>query len=199
MKFLFILLIILPITIFSQNFVPNSSFEDTLWCPTNHAQINAASHWFSPIGGGGGSSEFFHICNCILPALPGYSPGSVCVPNNHFGYQHPHTGNAYSGIVCFWDTTWEYRENIEVKLTNVINPTRTYYTEFYVSLSDKSGWGISNIGAYFSKYKLTDCGYCPGIMNLIPHIEYSGFPIIDTMNWVKISGYFKPEDEGTKF
>jgi len=46
---------------------------------------------------------------------------------------------------------------------------------------------------------LTYAGHHPAMLSLIPHIEYSGSPINDTLNWVKVSGYFKPDDEGTKY
>jgi len=53
MKKILLFLIFLNIfsILYSQNLVPNSSFEDTLWCPFNTMQINAANHWFAPGGG----------------------------------------------------------------------------------------------------------------------------------------------------
>ena len=64
MKWLLIIIfIVLQIFSIAQNLVPNPSFEDTLWCPYNTGQINVARHWFAPdYGGGGGSSELFHVC-----------------------------------------------------------------------------------------------------------------------------------------
>ena len=193
----FIIVLNIPVFIFSQNFVPNPSFEDTLWCPYNTGQINAANHWSAP-GGGGGSSELFHVCNNY--PNPPWSTGIVGIPDNFEGYQYARTGNAYAGCGFYtYTTSLEYRENIVVQLINCLNPNKTYYAEFYVSLSDISAYGIKNIGAYFSKNMLNYAGHHPYMMNLTPHIEYSGSPIIDTMNWVKVSGYFKPDDEGTQY
>ncbi len=193
---LILILILIALYSNSQNLVPNPSFEDTLWCPLNHGQINASSHWFSPIGGG--SSEFFHECNNY--PHPPWSTGIVGVPDNSFGYQYSRTGNAYAGFIFYdYTTSLEYRENIEVQLINVLNPNRTYYAEFYVSLCNISAYGIKNVGAYFSTNMLNYPGNHTAMMSLTPHIEYSGSPIIDTLNWVKVSGYFKPDDEGTKY
>ncbi|MCF8296440.1 MAG: T9SS type A sorting domain-containing protein [Saprospiraceae bacterium] len=193
MKIITIILIVLPIGIIAQNLVPNPSFEDTLWCPYNTGQINAANHWFAP---GGGASELFHECNNY--PHPPWSTGIVGVPKNAAGYQYAHTGSAYAGFM-FYTQGEGTRENIEVQLTNVINPNTTYYAEFYVSLCNNSAYGITNVGAYFSTNMLTYAGHHPAMLNLTPYIEYSGSPIIDTMNWVKVSGYFKPDDEGTKY
>ena len=195
MRKLIFILLLFPISLFAQNLVPNPSFEDTLWCPYNTGQINAAHHWFSPMNSSGGSSELFHECN-----NPPSSTGIVGVPSNPFGYHYARTGNTYAGFIFYtYTTSLETRENIEIQLINGINPTRTYYTEFYVSLSNKSAYAISNIGAYFSKNKISGLGHSPSIMNLTPHIEYSGTPITDTMNWVKVSGYFKVQEDGVQY
>lgn len=189
------LFIFCTIQISGQNLVPNPSFEDTLWCPYNDGQINAAKHWFSPWGGGG-SSELFHECNNY--PHPPWSTGIVGVPKNPPGFQYARTGIAYAGFIFFIDGG-ETRENIAVQLTNGLNPTRTYYVEYYVSLSNRASWGITNVGAYFSRTMFTYAGHHPYVMNLTPQIEYSGPPIIDTLNWVKVSGYFKPQEDGVKY
>ena len=144
----------------------------------------------------GGSSELFHECNNY--PHPPWSTGIVGVPKNSAGYQYARTGNAYAGIT-FYTLGEGLRENIEVQLINCLNPNRTYYAEFYVSLCNNSSYGIKNVGAYFSNNMLTYAGHHPAMLSLIPHIEYSGSPINDTLNWVKVSGYFKPDDEGTKY
>ncbi|MCF8296442.1 MAG: T9SS type A sorting domain-containing protein [Saprospiraceae bacterium] len=143
--------------------------------------------------GGGGASELFHECNNY--PHPPWSTGIVGIPKNFNGYQYARTGNAYAGFMFYtYTTSLETREYISVELINSLNPVRTYYAEFYVSLCNISAYGIKNVGAYFGKnipsYNVP-LGYA--------HIEYSGSPIIDTMNWIKVSGYFKPDDEGTKY
>jgi len=38
--------------VISQNFVRNWNFEDTISCPTGREQLNKATYWFTPRGGG---------------------------------------------------------------------------------------------------------------------------------------------------
>ena len=122
----------------------------------------------------GGSSELFHECNNY--PHPPWSTGIVGVPKNSAGYQYARTGNAYAGIT-FYTLGEGLRENIEVQLINCLNPNRTYYAEFYVSLCNNSSYGIKNVGAYFSNNMLTYAGHHPAMLSLIPHIEYSGSPL----------------------
>ena len=196
MRKLIFILFFIPISLFTQNLVPNPSFDDTLWCPYNTAQINAANHWFSPMNSSGGSSELFHSCNNY--PHPPWSTGIVGMPKNPIGYQNARNGDAYGGFILYQGTP-ETRENIEVQLITSLNPARTYYAEFYVSLANNSSCGIQQVGSHFSKNKIAGLGHSQSIMNLIPQIEYSGSPIIDTLNWVKVSGYFKVQEDGVQY
>ena len=71
--------------LFSQNLVPNPSFEDTVQCPIGYSEINYSLGWYSPTQG---TPDFFDSC--------GYS--SVSVPQNAFGWEPAKTGVAYIGI-----------------------------------------------------------------------------------------------------
>ena len=193
---LFGLFAILNLSSFSQNLVPNPSFEDSIYGTIESnvgTNIDFAEHWFTPRGGGG-SSDWF------LKAL--YNQFAFAIPKNVYGYQFAKTGNHYAGIhVGDCPTCYPYREYIEIGLTQSINPARTYYLEFYVCLAERTTYAISNFGVLFSNDSIWTndiwMGNQPKIHKL--HFEYSGQPIIDTMNWTKISGYFKTNDEGYKF
>ena len=171
------------------NLVPNPSFEFALDC--TGAEITRAFPWFAPAT----SSDYFNACF--------YSPfffpcGGGGVPNNNFGYQFAHTGQAYAGIsLC--EPGWPnggYREYIEVKLLDTLKINTLYCVEFWVSLTRFCQYplpiGIDAIGAYFSNDTLK---YLDGdtiqVFNVIPQIQNPEWNIItDTTNWVKISGWF---------
>lgn len=176
---------------FSQNLVRNWSFEDTISCPTLGGQIDKSRHWFTTRGGGG-SSELFNPCNYNSITAPGF----VGIPANSAGYQMPFFGNSYAGISTYFNNS-ETREYIETKLSRVLEPTVNYYIEFWVSLSNESNFAIENIGAYFSTDTLR---YSSNITTLIDaQVENNTGIISDTLNWVKVSGYFKPPNEGYQF
>jgi hypothetical protein len=107
----------------------------------------------------------------------------------------PRTGKAYAGFSPLYNTwSWD-REYIEGGLTEALNPLRTYYVEFWVSLANAKGIAISNIGVHFSK----DTVWGFYLAHLDAHVEWQGPPITDTLNWVKISGYYRANEDGVRF
>src|SRR6185295_11530904 len=92
-RFIFLLFSIPLIRIeqsFSQNLVPNPSFENYSTCPNDLKQIYFAFPWFQP-NTYLNAVDYFNSCT---------SNSSIDIPNNWAGYQCPHTGLAYSGISC---------------------------------------------------------------------------------------------------
>ena len=116
---------------FSQNLVPNPSFEDTLNCPTNQAQIYNAPPWFQPTAN---TPDYFHPCSGTF----------IGVPQNWHGYQFARTATAYAGFGCQY-SSMNGREYIESKLLDSLLAGKKYCVEFYVSLSDSSTVAVSNI------------------------------------------------------
>jgi len=185
---LFVLNLFLHDLAFSQNLVPNPSFEIITNCPTANSQIYFAPPWFQPayfIGGNttsGSSTDLFNSC------APINSLTGISVPINALGYQLARTGIGYAG---FWSSisTFNEREYIEVPLSYTLVTNRTYCVEFYVSLASVSQHAISNIGAYFSNDSLLTLS--SSIDTIVPQIEnLLGNIITDTANWVLVSGSF---------
>jgi hypothetical protein len=109
------------------------------------------------------------------------------VPNNNFGVSYPKNGNAYIGLGLL-NMPYETKEYIYQHLTNPLIAGKTYYTSFFLSKSDRSRIATEKIGAWFSAV----VPVAPGntYVTAIPQIEnHSGF-LTDTVNWVKIEGYF---------
>ena len=139
---------------FSQNLVPNPSFEIISSCPTSEGQINYATPWFSPTFYASiPMSDEFDTCE------PQWPNGAIGVPLNGKGYQFPRTGNAYAGIYVFADYE-QGREYISVKLISPIVAGKKYCIGFYVSLCNfgdtlfepnlGSTYAIDRLGAYLS-------------------------------------------------
>lgn len=191
------------------NLVPNHSFESMIICPSTFGQLyHRCDSWYTPISvmnlippmpystaDSSGSSDYFNSCNS----------GIVSTPINSPGFQIPRSGIAYSGIaVVNNDTLYQYyyqfREYIEVKLNNALNPNREYCGEFYYSMAELPNMGsparyeMVNLGMLFTD---TIVKRASGINNnqpqniyTTPQISATMGPNKDTINWIKVSGTF---------
>jgi gliding motility-associated-like protein len=164
----------------SQNLVYNGSFEQYIYCPDAGGQINRAKYWFSANNGLGGSEEYYNACD---------NPGMCGVPKNYLGgYQFARTGNAYAGT-SFFQSINEGREYIEGTLKNPLTIGKEYCVSLYVCLAGHSNGGIDALGMYFSSDSLIT--YSPMVYYVKPQISNDSLIIIlDSSNWVNISGTF---------
>lgn len=158
------------------NLVPNPSFEDTLQCPFNPAQIAFAPPWYSPTGA---SSDYFNAC----------SSAGFGVPNNIFGNQLARTGVAYSGIyTCIYGSN--IREYIEVQLLSKLSANKKYCVDFYVSIGDTVNNAVNDIGAFFSDVPMSGI---PGqVLNVVPQISNNILlnPLNSKKDWIGVTGDF---------
>ncbi|PCI95972.1 MAG: hypothetical protein COB15_11565 [Flavobacteriales bacterium] len=159
-----------------QNLAPNSSFEDTLNCPVGSGPMNALATWFNPTQA---SPDYFHECgDTIFTGVPKATA---------FGYQHAKDGKAFAGIVTIAPSS-NYREYLEVQLTQALISGTSYYWSMWVSLYDSTNLGSNNIGVSFSPTPAT----LPAgdtLLNLIPYGNVSTI-ITDFENWTEIGGSF---------
>lgn len=176
--------------------MPNYSFEDTLDCfiqmgVTNSPLSNKylkdwyTSEWTTP--------DYYNICANFDPGNP--PPGHSTVPLHCFGYQYPKTGNAFVGIAIYdkmvtADTAHMYVEYVSVKLKSPLKASTCYYGEYYVNLAEVSGLVSNQIGMYLTQNTFTTS--IGSFTNTIqPQIQWDTTKYFtDTLNWVKISGYF---------
>ena len=123
------------------NLVRNPSFEttntcatgaywgiDTLWSDSPSA-YRTAQYWISP---NNESPDYYNSCQ--TDGL------NLSVPGNWFGYQYPHTGNAYIGITSYslnpvFNPHGEFREYIQARLTKKLEPGALYCGQFFMSLT----------------------------------------------------------------
>lgn len=183
---------------YSQNLIPNPSFEDTSACPTGFSQVcitgaygddqvrNCCPPWMRTTCA---SPDYYNQCNTNSHVF--YNVG---VPNNSLGFQVARTGQGYMGVITFDSSFSDYKEYISAPLDAPLEANKQYYAEMFVSLSDGSEFASDKIGMCFT-YGLP-VPPVPGIeaylLNNRPQIaNRSGNIISDTLNWFKISGTFR--------
>jgi outer membrane protein OmpA-like peptidoglycan-associated protein len=126
--------------LYSQNLIPDSSFEKNKVVPTEYSMISANNYWHSPTRG---TPDLF--CKCKNKKLAKISV--VNVPKNGMGIQHPHSGNCYAGIFCV--SHGFYREYLQTELSRPLEAGKDYLVRMHVSLSDYSSLTVDKIGFCF--------------------------------------------------
>lgn len=186
-KFYLLLLLLTPFLSWSQNLVPNPSFENTgtvpcSWITTQGGFVSGMNNWTLPTNG---TSDIFSM-NVATTCY------SHCFSTNGsaIGGQLPRTGNIMSSILtygagCGWQP--DYREYLQVQLTSPLIVGQTYYAEMYVSACDYSQDRSNNLGFYFSDVPI-NVGVCTEL-NFVPQVNETTV-ITDSVNWVPISGTF---------
>jgi gliding motility-associated-like protein len=162
----------------SQNLIVNPSFEDTTQCPSTGGQIVYAPNWVSA---NGASPDLFNSCADDILTGVGF-------PNTGFGYQYPRTGNGCAGFFAICGVA-VCREYIQTQLIDTLIKDKEYCLTFYVCLSNPSTGAVSQVGAHFSNTpifisSISNLPYTPQVIN--PFGNY----LIDTLNWMKISGQY---------
>jgi gliding motility-associated-like protein len=176
------------------NLIPNPSFEDSISIPLDHAEISKCKFWYSLMI----TPDYFST----------YSPtittgiGSVYVPKNYFGYQHPVHGNYYVGLITKIrninspNPTVNIFEAIQTKLPKPLNPNHIYDFTMYYSLADGCGIASNQLQAYFSVNQFSfstvplDPNFVfPNSLNYQVQNDTTQF-MTDTLNWVPIQGCF---------
>lgn len=169
---------------FSQNLVPNPSFEDTLSCPNALTQINRADGWMSFSI----TPDYYNACSDPSLFIP------VSVPHNFGGDQLARTGNAYAGFVAFKTGATNSRDFVATQLSQQLIIGQKYFVSFWVStafgymnLQDYPHLACNNLGAKFSTIPYSQVNPMP--INNFAHV-FDTTLINDTINWIKISGSF---------
>jgi len=157
--------------------MPNHSFEIYDTCPENGSQIKYAIPWLDPSNT---SSDYFNSCSQF---------NIVHVPNNNFGVQNAKDGNAYAGFVAYSNSISNYREYIQVRLTDTLKASSCYRLIFYVSIADWEMYGVNTLSAYFSDTAISGPVYTFFPFN--PQFIYTDTLLIgDDTTWYKVEGTF---------
>jgi gliding motility-associated-like protein len=161
----------------AQNLVPNFDFEEFTSCPTGLSMVSLAYPWESASDA---SPDYYHSCTSFNQAD---------VPVNWQGYQQPLSGEAYTGGFFKYNVL-DYREYIQVQLSEPMRDEACYTVGFYINLANIS-CGINQVGAYLSAGQPIPMGVGP--INVIPQITGSGEFYNDTVNWVLVSGIYEAQ------
>ena len=181
--FLFIVFNIHGQQILVTNLINNPSFEEHDTCPYNVAQLYLSKYWW------GYSTEYYNTCDSTAPFY-------FSVPSNWAGFQYPHSGNAYAGLIIYSNncmpTALDYRETIKTKLNDTLISKKRYCANLYLSLAN--GYIGPNL------YLLLDSIGMLFTKDSVPDIDsvffYNGIKVqntitnLDTLNWLKISNSF---------
>ena len=134
---------LISFTLFCQNLVPNSGFEDHNRCPNGfnvYGQAINIPNWFSP---NTGTPDYFNECGSQ----------SAKARMNWAGRCEDFSGKGYAGIITFMDKR-TYREYLSVALSSQLDSGVTYSLQFSFRLSSYSKVSTGNIGLAFSPERL---------------------------------------------
>lgn len=158
-----------------QNLVPNPSFEDTVHCPGTPSELYDTQYWINPTAA---SPDYFNACCTIV--------GAVGVPSNGFGSQTAYNGVAYAGFYAYNTVEKNYKEYIQIALSDSLIANNKYYISFYVSLGDYSQYAVATLGAYLSKTTISSSNETT--LTYTPQVQYqNNVPISDKTNWTLVS------------
>lgn len=182
MKKTALLLLFLAMThnVISQNLVNNYSFEEFYDCPGHQGQFYV-DYWFVTPNSSSSSPDYFNDCS------PENTQSDV--PENIVGFQYPYEGEGYAGIFCYGNNSGQ-REYIEIQLSSPLVENQEYEFSMQVSLPERFGKGINNLGALFTDYLVEGNGSGePLLIEANPQVKAVD-PITDKENWTQITGTF---------
>ncbi len=173
-KIVFLLLI--SNSLLGQNLVPNPDFEQFSICPNDINELSYCSLWSSYCK----TPDYFNTC----------SPNSyISPPSCYFGFQYPHSGNAFAGFYTYGTWINNDRELIGTQLTSSLLIGQKYFFSFYINnggiypttvASNKVGVRFSTVPYSYNN---------PAPINNTAHF-YCNDIITDTVKWTLIRGSF---------
>lgn len=163
-----------------QNLILNGDFEEYWQCPDDATQIERCKYVYNPCASAPSTSDYFNACY-----VPGSGGSPVGVPNTSGGYQNSRSGNGMAGYVCADGPNFQYREYIQLSLSEPMECGKKYLVEGYFNLSDLYRYTIMNTGFLFSEERINSNdflynSYTPQYMDSLTLIN-------DTVNWIKLS------------
>lgn len=188
MRFLLFLLVALCFIKkqFSQNLVPNSSFEQKYDCTM--AILSNAKEWCSVSN----NCTYFYSCQTD----PAAQTPLQYVNNCFQSYQVARTGNAYASIYGYITSSSNTPDRYaQVKLIDTLKSSKIYCVSFYLSLWNYSQYSTDKIGAVLTPtpFPCLPPATAPNytITGVTPQIfSPAGIQLNDTLNWMEVSGTY---------
>ena len=181
-SFLFFFFFFISSIGFSQNIIPNGSFEEFTKCPTRFSS-EGLSTWYSPTLG---TPDYFNTC----------SKNNCGIPENWTGSSLSKSGKAYMGLVLLSNlpnSAESYRINnsreyFQVKLLKPLEKGESYCFTMYLKPSTLSHYNVDQVGVHFSKEKVKAQGFDQIIVK--PQLNNNN-QIIQGNKWTKFCSTFK--------
>ena len=176
--FIISLCLCLSISAQTANYVNNGGFENLVDC--NLPGLSNAYYW-DEINKNTQAAGVFHYCSQTVPYHP-------------FGFQYPRSSMAFALTTIFCHTC-DFESNrtpIRNTLKFSLVKDQTYCVRFYVSISENSSYSTDAFAAFFGNKNIDTIkkNHVP-LTYLNPQIQNpTGNFIIDTLNWVAVSGTF---------
>lgn len=172
---------------FSQNLVPNNSFENAWSCPQSYVTFpvdNPYPDWINP---NYGTPDLLHVC----------SEQDAGIPDNFAGSLYPYDGVAYAGIVLWEKYVYsgkEYkfisREYIQAKLKTKLKRNKLYCVKLQYANAGKGLYAVNALGVALTKQKIVSKGgeliiQMPQVINRPDHI------MDNYNNWEELCGTYR--------
>lgn len=183
------------LTLFSQNLVPNPSFEKYKNRPignlSDYGIDNLLNGWITPTKH---TNADFYVFLDDTTINDNYD-----FTKSGFGKQKAYDGNVFVGLllqIYFGEyISYElinYREYIQAKLIKSLKKGHKYYVSMYYKLSERSSYGIDGLGICFSKDKIESNSF---LLDYKPQISNKEGNILTNYQWNKLEGYLIPENK----
>lgn len=160
-----------------QNLVPNGSFEEKSFCPSNfnQHQLKSLPGW-SQLNEG--TPDHFNACS-----------DKAGVPNNMFGTQPAQNGEAYIGMAVYSPTQRNYREYLTAKLSRPLIGGEMVCIEMWISTADYSKYVTDAIGLVLSNERLKQ--ERNQVISIPPSLGNPSLHMLDSYDdWVMISDVY---------
>ncbi|MDR2011149.1 MAG: OmpA family protein [Bacteroidales bacterium] len=181
--------IIFYINSFSQNLVPNHSFEEAWTCPEGFVPEPVGKPYPGWLNPNNGTPDIFHAC----------SETGAGVPDNFAGNIYPYDGSGYAGLVL-WEQFFSIRkgkefsfisrEYIQTRLKEPLKRNKLYCVKLQYANAGKSIYSIDALGVALTKEKISSRKGSliiqrPQIINRPGHI------MENTGNWEEFCGTYR--------
>lgn len=172
---------------FSQNLVPNYSFEEYIDCPTNFTDKlgkQLIPYWQMPTKG---TSDYFNSC----------SKYNVSVPSNFIGNKFAFDGHAYVGLILLElkedKKNYNYREYIQAELHEPLVEGQKYLIELHYAIADYSTYSINRLGVCITEGQLKG-RKTSRVIDCKPQLEIDAHAIeTDRDGWFELKGTYVAE------
>ncbi len=119
----------------AQNLVPNPGFEDHIDCTGGASPISIAYWYWVDFNW---RTEYFHACSNGPDPVYG-------VPENQWGFQYPHGGDGYAGIMVFATGDIETRAYLAAPLSQQLDAGVEYCASFWINRANESRYTVDSI------------------------------------------------------